>query len=112
MDASFQKLSAKFPWEFVEKFEWVSLLDSLDGVWTYHLEALEDLKTSANLQTYAGKESFQAYKELTRKAFDGMWKRAHEELAKKLLPAMEKETAVQPEERPPGLVGHRQVDVP
>lgn len=93
VNRSFDKWAAQLPPGSVPQYQWDCVLGAVDDAWIEHLEDLESLKDNANLETYAGKDPFDAYQELTVKAFDKMWKRIHADIGTRLFPQMEKDAA-------------------
>ncbi len=93
VNRSFDKWAAQLPAEATAQYQWDCVLGAIDDAWIDHLEDLESLKDNANLETYAGKDPFDAYQELTVKAFDKMWKRIHKDIGTRLFPQMEKDAA-------------------
>jgi len=52
--------------------QWGTMVRAVDDAWTNQLDSLEDLKSAANLQSYAGTEPIQAYQKLAFEAFEEM----------------------------------------
>ena len=56
----------------VDEIEKVVLLKCIDSKWTRHIEDMDQLKTSINLQNYSGKDPLVAYKFMAYDMFDEM----------------------------------------